>query len=76
MSYNNDWLDEAKNMREDGLYEEDDLWDDEEEDEEEEDDEEEVCEFCEEPNCDGNCQDSWDWEVGEDPDEYWYGEDD
>jgi hypothetical protein len=89
---NLEWLDEATNMRKDDLYDDDDLWEDEptdeecsEEDEDEVESEEEYCEFCEEYDCEGTCQDSgWDddewgddrYDYEEDPDEYWYGEDD
>lgn len=85
-------VDEAIEMRENDLYEDDDIWDDEEVEEEEDLDEdldEEYCEFCEESDCDGECQDSGWWgddeddddddpryDYEEDPDEYWYGEDD
>ena len=82
---NLEWLDEATNMRKDDLYEKDDLWDDEDVDEDgDEDGDEEYCELCEKYDCEGECKDSGHDEEDdpdrcnyeEDPDEYWYGEDD
>jgi len=73
-----DWLDEATHMRN--------QWDEIDEEDDEEDivieEDEEGCEFCDKPKCEGECQDSGWWDndndycsYDEDPDEYWYGED-